>query len=242
MPDAARVAESILGRHTELDALDDPTRYPPALRMGSAPGVVAFDIGREAQEEAQRIGQARALSTGKSAAVVPERPVITRIRTRRRATPPRCVWVFRVGFASGGGRLVWEVLVPIDGHAVGMRRLSAASIRALLNPDQPLLQHVLTQGCDRHLRDLQYSTDAAVNRWTERERDIAAALRARHARLSAGLLQRGLFDRRAERRSAAQSSLLDQALSGSSRRLNELAQWRDLHLDTTELVCAVLLE
>ena len=38
MPDAARVAESILGRHTELDALDDPPRYPPALRMGSAPG------------------------------------------------------------------------------------------------------------------------------------------------------------------------------------------------------------
>jgi hypothetical protein len=155
--------------------------------------------------------------------------------------PARCLWVFRASFTTAGGRLVWEALVPIDGR-VAMRRPSTVSIRALLNSDQPHLQDVLMRGCDLHLRQLQRSLEGPVHRWTERERDIAAALRARHARLSAGLLQRGLFDRRAERHSAAQSSLLDQALSRASSRLNDLAQWRDLRLDTRELVCAVLLE
>jgi superfamily II DNA or RNA helicase len=243
LPDAARVAESILGQRADPDVPDNHAATPSAFRVsGSTPAIVALNLGRDAQDEANRIGRAHALSPGSPPAIVSERPAITRIAARRRATPPHCLWVFRTAFTTRDGCLVWEALVPVEGGVVVMPRRSAASIRVILNPDQPHLQQVLRQGCELHLRKLQHSLDEALNRWTERERNIVATLRARHARMSAAMVQRGLFDHRVERRAAAQGSLLDHALARSASRLNALAQWRDLRLDTSELVCAVLFE
>jgi hypothetical protein len=67
-------------------------------------------------------------------------------------------------------------------------------------------------------------------------------LQARHARLSAELLQRSLFDRRDERLAAAQASVLDEALSQSAQHLRDTGQFDDPRIDATELVFAVLLE
>jgi hypothetical protein len=147
-----------------------------------------------------------------------------------------------VVFTTGAGRPVWETLLPISADVTGMRRCPAPQLRAVLNADVPGLQQALAQGRDELLRQLRQSTRPAFRRWSRRERDLMAALRARHARLSAGLLQRGLFDRRDERMAAAQTATLDAALSQSESRLRELMHSGDIRVDSNELLFAVLLE
>jgi hypothetical protein len=75
-----------------------------------------------------------------------------------------------------------------------------------------------------------------------RERDLMAAMRDRYARLSAGLLQGALFDRRNERLAAAQAALLDEALSRSAHRLDELAANHDVRAGACDLAFAVVVE
>ena len=58
---------------------------------------------------------------------------------------------------------------------------------------------------------------------SRREHAIAVALEHERARLSAQLLQRSLFDRRVERTHAAESAVLNQALTRCRTRLDELA-------------------
>jgi len=233
-PDEARVAESILGQHPRPDLLDESPQNPG--------GIVTPDIRRDAHEEAQRIGQARAFSVDGSGSLAAERPVITRVRQRRGRATPRCLWVYKVVFTTDAGRLVWEALLSVSGDAAGVRGCSASLMRALLNPDAAPLESVVAGTSDRLLEQLQQSMRSALERWSGRECDLMAALRTRHGRLSAGLLQRGLFDRRDERLAAAQASLLDEALSQSAGRLRDLAQSSDLRIDACELVFAVLLE
>ena len=71
---------------------------------------------------------------------------------------------------------------------------------------------------------------------TRRENAIVDALRRRHARLSAGLVQPGLFDRRAERAAAAQASLVDSAVQTSIVRLARLGRLSDLREDNRAIV------
>jgi hypothetical protein len=75
-----------------------------------------------------------------------------------------------------------------------------------------------------------------------RERDLMAAMRERHARLSVGLLQGALFDRRNERLAASQAALLDEALSRSAFRLRELAAGQHVRADACDLAFAVVVE
>ncbi|MGH9257100.1 MAG: DEAD/DEAH box helicase [Vicinamibacterales bacterium] len=238
IPDEQRVAESILGQHPGPDLIDEAPLSPP--------GIATLDVRGDAQAEALRIGRARAFSGRGRDVILTERAVITRIRRRRPATAPQCLWIYKVMFTTSAGRLVWEALVPVRADVAGIRSHSRAFsgplTRAVLNPDMPALQHVLADRRDQLLRQLHGSTQLARQRWSGRECDLMAVLRARHARLSAGLLQRGLFDRRDERLAAAQTSLLDAALSRSEHRLRDLAQADDLRTDTSELVFAVLLE
>ena len=79
-----------------------------------------------------------------------------------------------------------------------------------------------------------------VTRETRREEAIARALRDSHARLSAGLLQPGLFDRHAERAAAAQTSRVDEAVAKSRARLTMLHRSRRLRLDERVVVFGVI--
>jgi hypothetical protein len=72
------------------------------------------------------------------------------------------------------------------------------------------------------LSSLQTSLQAYLELASCRERALSKTLEAERARLSA-LLQRGLFDRRAERLFAAQHAVLDEALDRSRTRLSEIA-------------------
>jgi hypothetical protein len=76
----------------------------------------------------------------------------------------------------------------------------------------------------------------------EREKEIVRRLRERHARLSAVLLQPGLFDKRVDRLASEQDEALQEALSRSSLRIAHLSGLSDLTADAPGLVFALLLE
>ena len=93
-----------------------------------------------------------------------------------------------------------------------------------------------------HDRVLAATSDAMAP-WltlaTRREEAIVDALHESHARLSAALLQPGLFDRRAERAAAAQAARVDEAVAKSRLRLEALARWRRLSRDERMLVFGI---
>jgi superfamily II DNA or RNA helicase len=234
VPDEERVAESVLGAHPRFDLLGGPPPHVPA--------VVPLDARAVAQEEALRIRLARSWVRGRGSSSDIERPVIAHLRRRRERAVPQCLWVYSVVLTTSSGRVVWEALLPLRGDIPNVRRHSTKLTRNLLDSCPELLQRAVEGGRDRLVSGLQQSMQPALLRWNARECDLAAALRARHARLSAGLIQRGLFDRRDERLVAAQTSLLREALSRSADRLRDLVQSKDLRVDTSALVFAVVLE
>ena len=234
MPDEERVAESILGRRSPTELFDDAPPNPS--------GIITLDLRGEALEESRRLTRSRAFAAATAHVHVPERSVMTHIRRHRTNNPPHCLWVYRFVLTTSDGRLVWEALVPFAGTLTARRRYSIRSMRTLLNTNSPALQTVLANHCGLVLQQLRRSVRPMLERYTAREHSLASVLRSRHARLSAGLLQRGLFDRRDEHLASAQTSLLEEALSQSASRLCELGGFDNLRIDAAELVFALLLE
>jgi superfamily II DNA or RNA helicase len=234
IPDEERVAESILGPHSPSTLLDDSLQNPS--------GIITLDLRSEALEESRRLSRSRAFAAASAHVKVPERPVMTRVRQHRGNNPPHCLWVYRFVLTTNEGRLVWEALVPVAGALTARPRYSSRLMRTLLNTDLPALQTVLVNHRTLVVQQLRPSLRPMLERYRAREHRVARVLRSRHARLSAGLLQRGLFDRRDEHLASAQSSLLEEALSQSANRLRELGGFEDVRVDATELVFALLLE
>jgi hypothetical protein len=86
---------------------------------------------------------------------------------------------------------------------------------------------------------LEASLRKPIDLMTRRERAIVRALQQHHARLSADLMQRGLFDRRVERAAEAQSALLETALAHCEARIDALSHLSSLHTDELQLVFAL---
>jgi hypothetical protein len=78
--------------------------------------------------------------------------------------------------------------------------------------------------------------------WSGRERDLITAIQEQHARLSAGLLQGSLFDRRSERAARFQTALLNDVIASSHARLSELASWHTVSARRPELIFAVAID
>ena len=234
MPDEERVAESILGCHSPLELLDDS---PP-----NRSGIITLDLRNDALEESRRLSRSRAFAAASAHGHVPERSVMTHVRQHRTDNPPHCLWVYRFVLTTNEGRPVWEVIVPVAGALTARRRYSIRLMRTLLNADLPALQTVLANHRALVLQQLRLSVRPMLERHSAREHSLASVLRSRHARLSAGLLQRGLFDRRDEHVASAQTSLLAEALSQSANRLRELGGFDNLRIDASELVFALLLD
>jgi hypothetical protein len=151
------------------------------------------------------------------------------------------VWLFRLAFAADDGQLIWESLVPLAGDMPGVRGRPDA-IRRALNPDSPALHDLLRRTRAAQLEALQASLEAPLRRWHVRERALMEAVRAQHARLSAGVMQRGLFDARADRLAGAQKALLDRTLAQAEERLVHLSGSGRPRLDDCDLVFAVVLD
>jgi hypothetical protein len=98
----------------------------------------------------------------------------------------------------------------------------------------------LQESVARHHERVLASVAGEIGPWLElfrrREEAIVHALRDSHARLSAGLLQPGLFDRRAERAAAAQAARVDEATVNSRARLDGLERLRGLRCGERRLL------
>ncbi|MBI2185927.1 MAG: DEAD/DEAH box helicase [Acidobacteria bacterium] len=215
-----------------------------ARRASAMPhGTITLDLGADAAAEAAWIRQARALGANDGHTDMPNRPVIAVVRRRaRRTVPSRGVWLFRLGFVDGAGHHVGHLPLALACTLAGPERRADSKLRTALDPRHPAVQDLLRRAGDERLLALQLSCRGAIRRWHRREHALIASLRAHHARLSAVLVQRGLFDGRLDRLADAQAARLSEALSRSHERMADLDACDRLRLEGHDLLFAVVLE
>jgi hypothetical protein len=179
----------------------------------------------EADAEAARLSTARQLAADAGQPPHPGRPPLTVIA--RGGSIRSSLWAFRLSCANDHGEPVFDTVVGVhdaDGRIAATRRITDCAVR----------YHGTTLA----------AVIASIEPWlalaTRRERAIAAAMRTRHARLSAPLLQPGLFDRRIDRAASAQSLLVEQALERSTARLASLDRLRHLRADDRSILFGVV--
>jgi superfamily II DNA or RNA helicase len=184
------------------------------------------DLTARAASESAWIGTARQLHTPRAEPAL--RPVVA----VRRRSPGRLLWTTECLIRDRDGFPLWATLVTLE-----------ASLRSC-GQSRPEIMHALRE-VDGHWRTLlSVIGDEAVRSANialtdvlrvsaEREDAMCAAIRVRHARIAADLVQPGLFDRRMERRASSQSAVLEEALGQCQDRLNGLARLRDLTFDAS---------
>jgi superfamily II DNA or RNA helicase len=179
------------------------------------------ELRRVSELETARLLTAKSLSTTSPLRAASSPAVLTSVRRRHGSTG--AIRAFQLTFVDESGRLAFETTVGV--------RVDAELVA--LEP------HVHIAAASYHRRALA-SIVAEIAPWLElsrhREEAIVRALRDSHARLSAGLLQPGLFDRRAERAAAAQAARVDEAMVKSRVRLDALDQLRRLHCGERRLL------
>jgi hypothetical protein len=234
IPNERRVAESILGDSPVPDV-------EPAT--GSRPvGISAIDLRHEADQEAERIVCARSLLDADPSMPTDSRAVIANLRRRHARPAPRCVWVFGVTVSNARGEVVCEPLVALTAelrHPVGKPR---RDIRRCLTSDSTSVEQALSAARNRMLLELRDALRRPAALWARREQALMAELHDCRARLSAGLMQRPLFDSRRQRLTASQSALLDEALSQSAGRLQDLEALRAVEIESCRLAFAAVIE
>lgn len=243
LPDERDVAACVLGER----ALPDPATPAPPLPLND---IKVVDLGLEGRSEAARIERCRALLDPRDDRAWDGRPVIARVRRAHpRTSHPRTshpsvelFWLFRLLLADTNGRILWDAALPITAAGAPIRARSHTATRLLLDPSHPDIQHTTARAMEDYLQSAQLAARRRASLWLRREHALIEELRVRHARLSAGLLQFGLFDRRQERIAAAQASLIEAALSGSAARIADLTGSDSLHVDSCDLVFAVALD
>lgn len=158
-------------------------------------------VSGAAAAEASRLEHTRRLAHGAGLPLV-GRPVIT-VARRYRGRP---IWAYRLAAMDSHDRTLWESLIATVAGTPDTDPLTAAIAAAT--------------------HDLRSDMAAALDLLEQRERAIAEALRGEQARLSAGLMQPGLFDRRFERAASAQRLLLAEAEARCRARLDLLDRMR----------------
>ena len=154
-------------------------------------------VTEAASAECSRVAFARTLETG-AATCLPSRPVITAVRPRP-SRSPGVISAFRVPLLDAAGVAAWEW---VAGWAA---------------PEEP---HGDVLSCSTETLALAAQAIAgAAAVGAAREQAIAADAAVQHARMSAALLQRGLFDRRHERAAAAQAGILASVLAATDAHL-----------------------
>jgi superfamily II DNA or RNA helicase len=206
------------GTHDEVMARQLGER---ALRIEAAldQPIRYSQLRRVSELETARLVMAKTLSPSPQPASSSS-PFLTSVR--RPHGSAGAVRAFQLSFADQSGRLAFEAIA-------GLRIGGEAA-------DVELHEDVVA----RHHERVLASVAAEIAPWLElsqrREEAIVRALRESHARLSAGLLQPGLFDRRAERAAAAQAACVDEAMVKSRARLDALERLRRLRCGERRLL------
>ena len=183
--------------------------------------VESFSGLREAAEtEAARLETVRRLGPVHRTkdATYDGRPCITVLK--RRARDRTGLWIYRLGIVDAEGQFVWDTLLGIAA-TIGPARERTGDLKAWVASHEQLSSFA-SAAHQRLLTDAARSMHASLTLAARREQAIVRTLTDHRARLAAGLLQRGLFDRRAERNAAAQTAIVDQALGRCAARLRAL--------------------
>jgi superfamily II DNA or RNA helicase len=234
LPGEREVAESVVANRHVM-ANHEAATLPP--------GTLTIDLRDDADAEAAWIRQARVFAANASGVERLDRPIVAHLRSRsRRTLPTRGVWLFRLAFVSDSGHLIWESLVPLAADVTRLRGRPDALRRAVGDPSHPAVAELLGHTCGERLVALRAALNDGLQQWRGREQRVMEAIRARQARLSARLMQRGLFDRRSDRLAAAQAAQIERALAQSQDRLADLASSERLRLDSCDLVFAIVLD
>jgi hypothetical protein len=216
--------------------VDEPITNPD-VAVPPAPGLVIADLRVEAAAEAGRIQLARSLTHGVGAPGGDSRPVISAMRRHRRVIEPEFFCVYRFVFTDARGRVVAEQLRALSARlACRIYSPRPADLRALVGDLRVPLGHEAVRLQQGSLEELERQLQRPLLTWTRREHAIAEAFRGRHARMAAGLVQGGLFDRRNERAAAAQAAVLAEVVDRSTARIAELTAWKAIATEPCELL------
>jgi superfamily II DNA or RNA helicase len=202
--------------------------------------VAPADLSELASREAERIAAARRLAQEEVPVSQRSRPVITTLRRSSHPARHDCCWTFRGTFVDSSGSVLWSTLLAVRATAPWRPLRRPHAVRALLNPDRPILREATIEAHGAALTSVVNALQPWVRLSQDRERDIADEIRRTRARLAA--LQPGLFDRRAERGNAARAMVLDEALAQCTDRLGYLTRLAVLGCGAHPLLFAAALE
>ena len=238
LPAEEDVAAAVIADEPVMAGPQDP---PYVQEHETAPRVVRQDLRDEAIDEANRIHVARALLGEAGQPLSDPRPIATSAR-RHTAKRPEVFWLFRAVFTDARGYAIAERLLAFSAsYSRPPRPWRPSELRQFIDRTQSALL-VESLPLQQRLRDVLIDDlDAPLELLRRREHSMAAAFRERHARMSATLLQRGLFDRRIERAAAAQSALLEEVLSKSAARVADLSACERIEIESCDLVWTVAL-
>jgi hypothetical protein len=203
-----------------LTGIDFPESPPPPPAL--PPNLRRLVLAERAAAEAAHISTARLLQ---GAPAISLRPAV--------AVAGRCVrrliCAFELAVTDSGGLPVWVTAIGVE-------------VPSSLGQHEPPTRQMLRQAIDRVHRKLIHTAvmgaaaattgGTVVLRATAvlglaREHAIVTAVRRRHARIAADLLQPGLFDRRTERLAASQALVLEEALGRCGARIEALSRLQD---------------
>jgi superfamily II DNA or RNA helicase len=184
-------------------------------------GLVVANLRDAAILEADRAAVARALGAAADVAGG-TRPFIA--AARRRVRRSGC-WACRLEFTDTDDELIWETVVGVAFDAFARKLGPFGDLREQATASGEALEPVFRDQHEALLGRLTTVLEGPIALATSREQAIIAAAEYRHARLAA-LVQGGLFDRRAERRAAADTASLDELLTRCRARLQRLARRR----------------
>jgi superfamily II DNA or RNA helicase len=213
-----------------LDGVDIPTIEPAPMpaairRVALAPRawIEARDIMAARQQSIQPCRRGR-------------RPVVT-ITGR---SSHRLLCGYDVTVADAAGLPVWSTIVGLDVPVCMLAgRPTCRDARKALEPATRGLDDLAARVAMRLSDRAQDMMRAVITLGVEREQALVAAVRLRHARIAADLLQPGLFDRRAERLATSQSLVLEEALGRCHARLESLQRLATLTSDPPTLRFAI---
>jgi len=130
------------------------------------------------------------------------------------------LWIYRLGIVDAEGQFAWGTLLGIAATIAAVPERTR-NLRTCTGSHEQLSSFAAAAH-QRLLTDAAQSLRASLMLGMRREQAIVETLNDQRARLAATLLQRGLFDRRAERTAAAQTAIVDEALGRCVARLHAL--------------------